>query len=205
MAEVSEPRDNIHELQDKAPEAEPDHVDHVRAQWAAVRPDLDTAPAAVIARLGRATAYIDAGVNARLGEFGLTREAWDVLASLRRAGPPHRLSPTELYRALMRSSGAMTHRVATLERAGLVQRVADPDDGRSVLVQLTPTGLALVDRVAAAHLSNEQALLRGLSPEEQTALAGLLRKLLRGFEGERLPPPPSGRGGRRKAPHGRRS
>ncbi|HWF25599.1 MAG TPA: MarR family transcriptional regulator [Solirubrobacteraceae bacterium] len=174
----------------------------MRAQWAAVRPDLDTAPAAVIARLGRATAYIDAGVNARLGEFGLTREAWDVLASLRRAGPPHRLSPTELYRALMRSSGAMTHRLATLESAGLVQRVADPGDGRSVLVQLTPQGLALVDRVAAAHLSNEQALLSGLSREEQTTLAELLRKLLREFEGERLPPPPSGRGGRRKVPHG---
>jgi DNA-binding MarR family transcriptional regulator len=173
-------------------------VDYVRAQWAAVRPDLDTAPAAVIARLGRATAYIDAGVNARLGEFGLTREAWDVLASLRRAGPAHRLSPTELYRALMRSSGAMTHRLATLEGAGLVQRVADPDDGRSVLVQLTPKGLALVDRAAAAHLSNEQALLSGLSQEEQSTLAELLRKLLREFERERVPPPPSGRGGRRK-------
>src|SRR5439155_25154879 len=117
-----------------------DHVDRVRAQWSKVRPDLDTSPVAVIARLGRATAYLDGGVNAQLAEFGLTREAWDVLASLRRAGPPHRLSPTDLYRALMRSSGAMTHRLRGLERAGLIERVPNPDDGRGMLVELTRKG-----------------------------------------------------------------
>src|ERR671923_2393976 len=145
---MSESKDTIHELQDKLHDDGPDHVDHVREQWAAMRPDLDTTPVAVIARLGRATAYIDAGINARLAEFGLTREAWDVLASLRRAGAPFRLSPTQLYVALMRSSGAMTHRLGSLERAGLVKRVADPGDGRSSLVQLTGRGAALVDRVA---------------------------------------------------------
>src|SRR5215469_1618512 len=112
---MSELEGNIHELRDKFASADLDHVDRVRAQWAAARPDLDTAPVAVIARLGRAAAYVDAGINAGLARFGLTREAWDVLASLRRAGPPYRLSPTQLYLALMRSSGAMTHRLAGLE------------------------------------------------------------------------------------------
>jgi DNA-binding MarR family transcriptional regulator len=198
---VSESQDNIHELEDSSGAADQvaDHVDRVRAQWAAVRPELDTSPVAVVARLGRAMAYIDAGVNARLGEFGLTREAWDVLASLRRKGPPYRLSPTQLYRALMRSSGAMTHRLATLEDAGLVKRVADPEDGRSLLVQLTRRGLAVVDRVAPEHLVNERALLAGLSDEEQATLAELLRKLLHSFEAERLAPPPSGRGGRHRS------
>jgi DNA-binding MarR family transcriptional regulator len=177
-----------------------DHVDHVLAQWAAVRPDLDTAPVAVIARLGRATAYVDAGINARLAEFGLTREAWDVLASLRRTGPPHRLSPTQLYQALMRSSGAITHRLASLESAGLVKRVADPEDGRSMLVQLTRKGITLADRVAPKHLENERALLAALSEQEQRRLAELLRKMLHAYEAEQLAPPPSGAGGRRKHP-----
>src|SRR5258705_7744134 len=128
---MSRPEDNISELEDTGAG---DHVDHVRAQWAEMRPELDTTPVAVIARLGRCTAYVDAGINAGLSEFGLTRGSWDVLASLRRSGPAHRLTPTELYLALMRSSGAMTHRVAGLERAGLVRRVPDPDDGRGVLV-----------------------------------------------------------------------
>jgi DNA-binding MarR family transcriptional regulator len=176
-----------------------DHVDRVLLQWADVRPDLDTAPVRVIARLGRVTAYIDAGVNARLGEFGLTREAWDVLASLRRAGPPHRLSPTQLYLGLMRTSGAMTHRLSGLERAGLVRRVPNPQDGRGLFVELTRKGISLVDRVAPGHLANERSLLAGLSEREQDALADLLRKLLRGFEREHPAPPPNGRGGRRKS------
>lgn len=203
LNEESEPQDIMPELEDSrpAPTSEPDtdHVDHVRAQWAETRPELDTAPAAVIARLGRAAAYADAAVNARLAEFGLTRESFDVLTSLRRSGSPCRLSPTQLYRELMRSSGAMTHRLAGLERAGLVKRVPDPGDGRGLLVELTPKGRALVDRVAPLHLANELRLLASLSPEEQDRLAGLLRKLLQTFEREQPTPPPSGRGGRRKS------
>ena len=201
---MSEHQDNIYELQDNSSSpGEGDHVDHVRAQWTAVRPDLDTAPVAVVARVGRAAAYLDAGINARLAEFGLTREGWDVLASLRRTGPPHRLSPTQLYLALMRSSGAMTHRLAILERAGLVKRVPDPEDGRSLLVQLTRNGITLVDRIAPDHLANERALLAALSEPEQRTLAELLRKLLLDYETRPATPPPSGRGGRPKNRRGR--
>jgi DNA-binding MarR family transcriptional regulator len=171
----------------------------VIAQWAATRPDVDTTPVAVIARLGRLTAFIDAGVNAKLGEFGLTREGWDVLASLRREGPPHRLSPTQLYISLMRSSGAITHRLATLERAGLVKRIPDPHDGRGMLVELTRKGIRLVDRVAPEHVANERTLLAALTEDEQQALAGLLRKLLAAHERVHPAPPAGGRGGRHKS------
>jgi DNA-binding MarR family transcriptional regulator len=190
---VSEPEDKLSELED----SDCDHVDHVRALWTQVRPDLDTSSVAVIARLGRAAAYLDAGINERLADFDLTRNSWDVLASLRRTGPPYRLSPTELYRALMRSSGAMTHRLAELERARLITRVPDPADGRGLLVELTPKGLELVDRVAPAHLERERELLAPLTADEQATLAALLRKRLRAFE-QTQPAPPSGRGGRRK-------
>jgi DNA-binding MarR family transcriptional regulator len=175
-----------------------DHVDHVRAQWAAVAPRLDTTPMAVVARLGRAAAYVDAAINARLADFGLSRASWDVLASLRRAGPPHRLSPTQLYRGLMRTSGAITHRLADLERAGLVTRVPDPADGRGLLVELTGAGLALVDRVAPEHMANERALLAPLGAGEQAELARLLRTLLHAFERAQPAPPAGGRGGRRR-------
>jgi DNA-binding MarR family transcriptional regulator len=181
-----------------------DHVDHVLRQWAAVRPDLDVSPVAVIARLGRAAAYLDAGINSRLRDFGLNRESWDVLASLRREGPPHRLSPTRLYLALMRSSGAMTHRVLGLERAGLVRRIPDPDDGRGVLVELTGRGLALVDRVAPEHLANEHRLIAALTPAQQRELVALLRRLLSALEHQHPAPPASGRGGRRKSHRHRR-
>ncbi len=183
--------------------ADVDHVDRVLAQWADVRPDLNVVPVAVIARLGRATAYIDAMINARLGEYGLTRGSWDVLASLRRVGPPHRLSPTDLYLALMRSSGAMTHRLYRLERSGLIKRLPDPQDGRGLLVQLTPAGVELVDKVTPSHLANERAMLAALTTDEQRQLTALLRKMLGAFEREQPFPPPSGLGGRHKT-HGRR-
>lgn len=73
-----------------------------------------------------------------MAEFGVTRGSWDVLASLRRSGLPHRLSPTELYLALMRTSGAMTHRLAGLERSGLIKRVPDPQDAAGSWSSLRP-------------------------------------------------------------------
>jgi DNA-binding MarR family transcriptional regulator len=182
-----------------------DHVDRVVKQWAAVRPDLDTAPMAVLARLGRATAYADAQINDGLSAFGLSRASWDVLASLRRSGEPYRLSPTALYRGLMRTSGAMTHRLARLQKAGLIRRLADPGDSRSRLVELTPKGLALVDRIAPVHLENERRLLSPLRASEQRELAALLKTLLTSLEQERPDPPPTGIGGRRRRPHAHRA
>jgi DNA-binding MarR family transcriptional regulator len=177
-----------------------DHVDRVLADWAHARPDLDLHPLALVTRLGRAAAFVDAGVNARLADFGLTRESWDVLASLRRGGPPFRLSPTRLYLGLMRSSGAMTHRLAQLEEDGLVRRVPDLENRRGLLVELTPKGVALVDQVVAEHIANERRLVSALSPREQLQLIGLLKKLLVAFERKHPVPPPSGSGGRRRRP-----
>jgi DNA-binding MarR family transcriptional regulator len=196
--QMTELQDNISELEDTAAPGEADHVDHVLGQWAEVRPDFDTSPVAVVARLGRAAAYVSAGIDTRLEEFGLSRAGWDVLASLRRTGPPHRLSPTQLYVALMRSSGAMTHRLHRLERQGLIKRVPDAGDARGILVELTRKGILLVDRIAPLHLDNERALLEPLSHEEQQTLAKLLRKLLLAYEHQQPTPPRAGTGGRRR-------
>jgi DNA-binding MarR family transcriptional regulator len=173
--------------------SEQDHVDRVRAQWRAVRPDLDTAPVAIVARIGRIAAYFDQSTDALMGERGLGRTSWDVLASLRRAGPPYELSPTELYQALMRSSGAMTNRLRRLERAGLIERRPDPGDGRGRLVRLTARGLKLVDEIAPIHLENEERLLASLTDQDRVALEDLLRRLARSLEKTRPTPPTSAR------------
>jgi DNA-binding MarR family transcriptional regulator len=167
-----------------------DHVARVRAQWAREAPGLDTTPMAVVARVGRAHAYMDHGLEETFARYGLSRGTWDVLATLRRQGPPHRLSPTELYRQLMRTSGAMTHRLAQLERAGLIRRIPDPADGRGLLVALTRRGRTLVDSVGPRHMANERRMLQVLTAEEQEQLAGLLGKLLSALEREQPHPPP---------------
>lgn len=166
-----------------------DHVDLVRAQWHAVRPDLDTWPIGIVARIGRIAAYFDQSTNALMGRHGLARSSWDVLASLRRTGPPFELSPTDLYRGLMRSSGAMTNRLRRLEDAGLIERVADPEDGRGLLVRLTSDGLALVDRIAPDHVGNEAGLLASLDSSEVEILETMLRRLLGSLDRSQETPP----------------
>lgn len=159
-----------------------DHVDRNLRLWAAERPDLDTSPAAVVARVGRASVLLDRGIERLLRQHGLNRPSWDVLATLRRVGPPHRLTPTEIYRQVMRTSGVMTRRIDTLEAMGTVRRVPDPHDRRGILVELLPAGLRLVDQVVGLHLQNEREMLRGLSAVEQRTLTDLLRKLLLDLE-----------------------
>ena len=167
---------------------EHDHVDLVLAEWQQQGLRVENSPVAVVARIGRAGALLDRGLNSNFARFGLTRTDWDVLASLRRVGAPYRRSPTELYRALMRTSGGMTHLVDRLEREGLVERVADPDDRRGLLVGLTRKGRALVQRVEPSHLETERRLLAALTPQEQRELARLLRKLLIGLEAQSADP-----------------
>jgi DNA-binding MarR family transcriptional regulator len=166
-----------------------DHVDRVREQWRSVHPELDTEPLAIVARIGRAAAYFDQSINELMAQYGLGRSSWDVLASLRRTGPPYELSPTELYRGLMRSSGAMTNRLHRLERAGLIERRPGPADGRSRLVRLTAAGLELVDEIAPRHMENERRLISTLSEAERRALIGILRRLLFSFEESGASPP----------------
>ncbi|GAA2244747.1 MULTISPECIES: MarR family winged helix-turn-helix transcriptional regulator [Kitasatospora] len=155
-----------------------DHVDLVLAQWAAERPDLDASPMAVIGRLTRLHRMIDAELRRTFGSHGLDGASFDVLATLRRSGPPYRLTPTGLMRASMVTSGAITQRLDRLEGRGLVVRSSSESDGRSVLVELTDAGRELVDRVLPDHLDTEQRLLAGLTGAQRDALTGALRTLL---------------------------
>lgn len=155
-----------------------DRVDQILGQWKRERPDLDVRPMGVIGRIQRATAALRPLLDETHEASGLQSESYDVLASLRRSGPPHQLSPTDLYREMMLTSGAMTNRIDRLEEGGLVARRADPDDRRGTLVRLTPKGKTLVDNATTKHVANEERLLSALTVREQQQLSELLRKLL---------------------------
>jgi DNA-binding MarR family transcriptional regulator len=163
-----------------------DAVDRILEQWRGERPELDHSPIGVFGRVARLAPLLQREVDAELGRHGLTGPEYDVLATLRRAGAPFTLTPTELSRSMMISSGAMTYRLDQLEARGLLRRRPDPDDRRGVLVTLTPEGRRLVDDTVAAHLRNESRVLAALTPAERKSLAGLLRALLVTLE-----PPPS--------------
>lgn len=158
-----------------------DAVDRLLQQWARERPDLDVSPMAVVGRISRLARRIDAAQRATFARYDLDPPGFDVLATLRRTGRPHTLTPGELMRTAMVTSGAITQRLDRLEGRGLVARGPHPDDGRAVAVTLTPAGLALVDRVLPDHLATEQGLLAGLDAADRAALAGLLRSMEAGL------------------------
>jgi DNA-binding MarR family transcriptional regulator len=159
-----------------------DAVDAILAQWQRERPDLDASPMGAIGRVARLSKYLERSIQSTVSEFGLNPGEFDVLATLRRAGQPYRLSPTELFNAMMVSSGTMTHRLDGLEQAGLVQRIPDPGDRRGTLIELTDKGLNLIESAVDAHVANAHRMLSALEKSERTVLAHLLRKLLMSFE-----------------------
>jgi DNA-binding MarR family transcriptional regulator len=159
-----------------------DSIARVRAQWRAASPELETEPMEVIGRILRLEFFAREKIRKALQPFGVDLGGSDVLATLRRSGPPFRLTPTALYRELMLTSGAMTNRLDVLEKAGLVERQQDPGDRRGTLIELTKKGRALIDRVMQSHMENEAQMIAHLSRAEQRSLAQLLNKLLKGME-----------------------
>jgi DNA-binding MarR family transcriptional regulator len=156
---------------------EPDHVDEIIAQWNRERPDVDVSGMEIIGRLTRLDRVIRARLNAVFAEHDLESWEFDVLATLRRNGEPHRLTAGQLLDSMMITSGAMTNRIDRLENRGFVERVKDPADGRKVLVALTPDGMRKVDSALLSHAANERALVSPLDPHQRATLVDLLRLL----------------------------
>jgi DNA-binding MarR family transcriptional regulator len=163
--------------------ATPDHIDRILAQWRRERPDLDVTPMGLLGRLFRVVQLADATLTEPLVDrYGLQPGWFDLLAALRRVGAPYELNPTQLRQATMLSSGGMTKRLDRMAEAGLVERRADPADRRGTLIRLTRRGRSTIDRAVAAHLANEDRLLRSLSAADRRALDQLLRTLLADLE-----------------------
>ncbi|MFD6157943.1 MarR family winged helix-turn-helix transcriptional regulator [Nocardia sp. NPDC060256] len=162
---------------------EPDAVDHIVSQWRTERPDLDPSPMQVIGRITRLHWAFDEQLDRVFSDYDLGRGEFDVLATLRRSGPPFELTAGELRDSTMVTSGAVTKRVDRLAHAGLVNRRAAADDARGRLIQLTDRGRDVIDKAFEQHLRNETRLLSGLTTDEQQTLIPLLRKLI-----QTLPP-----------------
>jgi len=159
-----------------------DHVDRIVEQWRTERPDLDVAPLALVGRLIRVSQLLNERLGGELAEFELQPGWFDLLAALRRSGPPYELNPGELMETTMLSSGGMTKRLDRLVEAGLVERRADPDDRRGTRVRLTRRGKTVFDRALQDHLRNEERVLGSLKPTDRRDLDRLLRRLLEELE-----------------------
>ena len=162
-----------------APAEEPDEVDVIVDAWKRERPDVDVSAMQVLSRVSRLARHLDRARKQAFAAHELETWEFDVLAALRRAGPPYDLSPGRLVAETLVTSGTMTNRVDRLVARGLVERRPDPGDRRGVLVSLTATGRRTVDAALDELLVHEREILGALDTAEATRLADALRILAR--------------------------
>jgi DNA-binding MarR family transcriptional regulator len=114
---------------------------------------------------------------------GLSWAAFRVLFSVSAVGPT---TPVQLARLSSVSAASISSVLNTLERNNLVTREPSPEDGRSVVVNMTPAGREVVNELLVRNNAREAAWVEALTASEQRTLARLLHKLL-----VYLPPAPA--------------
>ncbi|GAA2390112.1 MarR family winged helix-turn-helix transcriptional regulator [Nonomuraea africana] len=158
-----------------------DAVAAVLEQWRRERPDIDSQPIGVVGRIMRISRMWDKEIKDFLSGHGLEPGEFDVLSTLRRSGAPYELTAGAFLKASLVTTGAITLRVDRMEEKGLVTRVRDTADRRSVKIRLTDHGLEVIDRVLPLHVANEARLLEALDDEDCQSLAATLATLLESY------------------------
>lgn len=102
---------------------------------------------ALFGALARAFLLTSPVIEKFMLKHGIARGMFDVLAALRRAGSPYRLPPSQLSKSLLLSGAGMTNRLDRLETLRLIVRQPEPNDRRSVRIQLTAKGLQIVEKL----------------------------------------------------------
>ncbi|GAU83821.1 MarR family winged helix-turn-helix transcriptional regulator [Bosea sp. BIWAKO-01] len=152
-------------------------MDAILTQWRRERPDLDPSPMAVCGDVWRAAERLRQGVVDNLSGRDLDMPGFDVILTLRRQGREGSLSPSVLAGEMMLSTSAMTNRLDRLERRGLIERHANPEDRRALRIRLTSEGFALAEDLVASHVAAEARMLAALTPEECAQLRLLLNRV----------------------------
>lgn len=155
-----------------------DVVDRLVDDWARETPHLDAQGLQIVGRILLLGRNYMQEASALVAPHRLTYSDWDVVATLKRSGPPYERSPEELRESVLLTSGAMTACLHRLEKTGLVVRTEDPSDGRRLAAKLTRKGHTLVDKLAPLRLAQTRQAVASLTTAERAALTALLRKLV---------------------------
>lgn len=155
-----------------------DEIEKKIKQWSVQMPELNTDPMAITSRVLRISKHMSDELSKSFRDYELTSAGFDVLATLFRMGPPHALSPNQLLKQMLITSGTMTSRIDLLERKELVKRTTNTIDKRSVSVSLTAKGVCLIEKVIIEHAESQKRLVAIFSQEEQEQFKKLLTRYL---------------------------
>ena len=147
-----------------------EQVDAIFSQWQAERPDIDTSPVHVYGLIGRIQMQCTAFIEEALEPFGLTRGTFDVLTALRRAGSPYSLSPKQIAQSLLLSGAGLTSRLHKLEAQNFLARLPEPDDRRTLRIQLTAAGEVVINEAIPRVFEAQRSRLLPLGGDGQRRL-----------------------------------
>ncbi len=150
----------------------------IAAAWQRERPGTPTESIEIVTPIWWLAKLFSDDRGRVLREAGIDAATLDLLSVIRRSGPPYALSTREIAHRTLVTAGAISQRVARAERDGLVRRKAGTTGRRTVLVELTAEGHALIERSVDTVLGREATLVHGLSQRERTQLTTLLAKLM---------------------------
>ncbi len=153
-----------------------DQVDAIFSQWRTERPDIDTSPVQIYGLIARIQIQCTAFIEEALVPFGLTRGTFDVLTALRRAGSPYCLTPKQLVQSLLLSGAGLTSRLNKLESQNLIARLAEPSDRRTLRVQLTAAGEAVINEAIPRVFDVQRGRLQKLGDDGQKRLLAELSR-----------------------------
>jgi DNA-binding MarR family transcriptional regulator len=163
---------------DRASERPADRAAEIARAWDRERPGVPVASIGILTRIWQAAKLLTDERRRTLARVGMDAATLDLLSTLRRSGPPYRLSTRELGRRSLITAGAVTQRVSKSQRAGLVRRIPAEPGSRTVYVELTEPGHRAVEAAVTELLTYEQGLVDVLDPGQQEELALLLATLV---------------------------
>jgi DNA-binding MarR family transcriptional regulator len=147
-----------------------ERVDEIFRQWQAERPDIDPIPVRIYGLIGRIHIQSTAFIDEVLAPYNLVRGTFDVLTALRRAGAPYSLTPKDLTNHLLLSGAGLNSRINKLEALHYIARLPEPNDRRTIRIQLTAAGEAVINQAIPIVFEAQWDRLRLLEPASQKQL-----------------------------------
>jgi DNA-binding MarR family transcriptional regulator len=151
----------------------------IRRNW----PDNASTATELLVRLFRLRDLVWSRSNARVRRAGLTWGEFEALAALTSGGPPFQMTPTEIARLMLVTSGGLAKILQSLEAKGLVRRAGNRADGRSCFIERTDAGARQIEELVGSLTADSERLFTStLTTTEQKRLLGSLEKLTRAEE-----------------------
>jgi DNA-binding MarR family transcriptional regulator len=129
-------------------------------------PDVDQDIAVLHVSLLHLGRIVESSIQTMLVPDGLEISEHSVLTALWFAGPPHTMSPTQLSQVILQTTSGMSKTLRRIEELGLIERAANPADGRSRLVVLTTKGRELAEHHVRRLVDQWGAQLQAVGSSE---------------------------------------